>query len=77
MEEFKTKGVQSTEQDNRKLRPHVTVQNKAGEEEAKRTLEEVKREWKEGGESSVAEGVTLWRYEVGGEWTHLEDFEFA
>lgn len=66
--------VQLTDQDRRKLNPHVTVQNKVGEEEAKETLEIVKREFEE--QAGRAEALTLWRYEVGGEWTHLEDFSF-
>ncbi|KAF7898937.1 uncharacterized protein EAF01_008150 [Botrytis porri] len=80
--EFREKGVQLTEQDDRKVRPHVTVQNKVEEGEAKRTLEEMKREWMmngdgNGGIGGMAEAITLWRYEVSGEWTHLEDYEFA
>ncbi|THV52884.1 hypothetical protein BGAL_0065g00120 [Botrytis galanthina] len=82
LEEFREKGVQLTEQDDRKIRPHVTVQNKVEEEEAKRTLEEVKKEWTmhgdgNGGIGGMAEAISLWRYEVSGEWTHLEDYEFA
>ncbi|KAM0158413.1 hypothetical protein ACHAQE_004202 [Botrytis cinerea] len=80
--EFRENGVQLTEQDERKIRPHVTVQNKVGEEEAKRTLEEVRREWIMHGDGNegiggMAEAISLWRYEVGGEWTHLEDYEFS
>ncbi|KAM3077351.1 hypothetical protein ACMFMG_006701 [Clarireedia jacksonii] len=74
LEHFKKEEVQLTDQDQRKLRPHVTVQNKVGEEEARETLEIVKREFKE--QAGRAEALTLWRYEVGGEWTHLEDFPF-
>lgn len=73
--------MQLTEQDARKIRPHVTVQNKVGEEEAQRTLDEVRAEWMAHGDGSggiggTAEALSLWRYEVGGEWTHLEDFVF-
>lgn len=73
--ELRGKDIQLTEQDQRKLRPHVTVQNKVGEEEARTTLEEVRRELEE--LEGVGEALSLWRYEVGGAWTHLEDFEFV
>lgn len=63
-----------TEQDARKLSPHVTVQNKVGEEEAKKSLAVLKEEWKDG--PARAEGLVLWRYEVGGAWTFLREFEF-
>ena len=67
-------GVELTEQDQKNLHPHVTVQNKVGEEEAHRCLAEMKAGWEE--RAAHAEGLTLWRYEVGGKWTWLEDFDF-
>lgn len=66
--------MELTEQDQSRLRAHVTVQNKVGEEEAERTLEEVKKMWVE--RAARAEGIVVWRYEVGGEWTFLKEFEF-
>jgi hypothetical protein len=71
---FREEGVELTEQDQAKIKAHVTVQNKVGEEEARRTLEAVKREWNERG--ARAEGIVVWRYEVGGEWTWLKEYEF-
>ncbi|KAB8303950.1 hypothetical protein EYC80_005308 [Monilinia laxa] len=60
--ELRGKDVQLTEQDQRRLRPHVTVQNKVGEEEARRTLEEVRRKW--GELEGVGEALSLWRSDV-------------
>jgi hypothetical protein len=71
---FKDEGVELTEQDRSKLMAHVTVQNKVGEQEAGRTLEEVRKMWMDRG--ARAEGFVIWRYEVGGEWTWLREFEF-
>ncbi|KAF8861401.1 hypothetical protein BDZ45DRAFT_740466 [Acephala macrosclerotiorum] len=68
-------GIQLTDQDMGRLRPHVTVQNKVGEEEARKTMEILKGEWEE--RAGKAERFSLWRYEVGGEWTWLRDFDFA
>ena len=75
MSDFGEAGLDLTEQDLRKIRPHVTVQNKVGEEEAKKTLEELKSTFKE--MAGTAEGFVLWRYEDGGEWTHLTEFPFS
>ena len=69
---FRDQNVELTEQDKRKIKPHVTVQNKVGEKEAKATLDELKEEFRE--QVGMAEALSLWRYEEGGEWTHLEDF---
>lgn len=72
---WKAEKIDLTHQDdNAKLRAHVTVQNKVGEEEAKKTLEELKAQWE--AKTATAEGVGLWRYERSGKWTHLEDFLF-
>ncbi|KAK2623960.1 hypothetical protein QTJ16_006594 [Diplocarpon rosae] len=73
--ELERDGVQLTEQDGRVGRAHVTVQNKVSEEEAKRTLVALKQEWEE--RAGRAEGMSLWRYEVGGTWTHLQEFTFT
>ncbi|KAG0648176.1 hypothetical protein D0Z07_5845 [Hyphodiscus hymeniophilus] len=75
MEEFAKERVVLTEQDQRKIRPHVTVQNKVGQDEAKRTLEELRESFED--RPGTAEGFTVWRYEEGGEWTHLKDFPFS
>lgn len=48
-----------TEQDERSLRAHVTVQNKVSLNEAEHTLKEVKGEFQEQG--AKAEGLTVWR----------------
>ncbi|CAL3973260.1 unnamed protein product [Diplocarpon coronariae] len=73
--ELERDGVQLTEQDMRLGRAHVTVQNKVGQEVAKRTLAALKQEWEEC--AGRAEGLGLWRYEVGGTWTHLQEFAFT
>jgi 2'-5' RNA ligase len=75
LNELKGEGVEMTEQDQRKLRPHVTVQNKVGEEEAMRTLEELRGSWED--TAGKAEALVMWRYEQGGSWTHLQDFPFS
>jgi len=63
-----------TEQDERRIKPHVTVQNKVAEEEAKMCFDELKAFEDRAGKG---EALSLWRYEVGGEWTHLKDFPFS
>jgi 2'-5' RNA ligase len=68
-------GVQLTNQDRQKLRPHVTVQNKVSPEEAQKTLMKIKEEFKES--AGKAEAFSLWRYEEGGQWTHLQEFAFS
>ncbi|KAE9986686.1 hypothetical protein EG328_005013 [Venturia inaequalis] len=74
LKRFRDEGVELTVQDQSRLRAHVTVQNKVGEEEAGRTLEEVKNMWVE--RAARAEGIVVWRYETSGEWTFLKEFEF-
>lgn len=66
--------VQLTEQDQVRLRAHVTVQNKVSEEEARRTLEALKNEFEE--KPGTGEALSLWRYEKNGAWTLLKDFDF-
>jgi 2'-5' RNA ligase len=68
-------GIGLTEQDQRKIGPHVTVQNKVGEEEARTALEELKGTFEE--RAGKAEEYVLWRYGENGEWTHLRDFPFT
>lgn len=67
-------GLFLTRQDRRRLRPHVTLQNKVGTELAQRTLRAVEEEFE--GREGRAEGVRLWRYEVGGKWSFLDDWAF-
>ena len=64
-----------TEQDQKRIRPHVTVQNKVKEEEARRTLEELTDMFDD--RAGMAEGLMLWSYENSGEWTHLKEFTFS
>ena len=64
-----------TEQDQRGIRPHVTVQSKVGPEEALKTLKELRATFED--RSGMAEGFAMWRYEDGGEWTHLKEFPFS
>lgn len=74
MRRLKEGGGELTEQDQRPLRPHVTVQNKVGEKEARRTMEVLSGEWEE--KAGKAVGLVMWRYEVGGRWTFLREWEF-
>ncbi|RDW71996.1 hypothetical protein BP5796_08030 [Coleophoma crateriformis] len=75
LDAWKTEKIELTSQDdNAKKRAHVTVQNKVGEEVARKTLGEMKAQWEP--KMATAEGLRLWRYEQGGEWTLLEDFLF-
>ncbi len=74
MGELEREGVQLTDQDRAGLRPHVTVQNKVSEEEAKKTLAELEG-FKE--RAGKGEALALWRYEVSGRWTFLREFVFG
>ncbi|ODQ50993.1 hypothetical protein SAICODRAFT_21032 [Saitoella complicata NRRL Y-17804] len=54
-----------TQQDRQPIRPHITIQNKVGPEEARRCFEEVRGGWRDiGGEG---QGLDLWEY-MGGPW---------
>ncbi|RDW66210.1 hypothetical protein BP6252_09845 [Coleophoma cylindrospora] len=64
----------TSQDDNVKKHAHVTVQNKVGEEVARKTLGELTAQWEP--KMATAEGLRLWRYEQGGEWTFLEEFRF-
>ncbi len=72
--EWEGEGVQLTDQDRAGLRPHVTVQNKVSEEEAKKTLAELEAFEERAGKG---EALALWRYEVGGRWTFLRESVFG
>jgi len=75
LREFKAADIELTEQDRSRFNAHVTIQNKVEEKEAMNTLLAVKEEWKDTG--AKAEGLVLWRYEIGGQWTWLEEYSFG
>lgn len=60
-------------QDQAPFRPHITVQNKAEPDEARRLLETLQMEFEPF--HIFAEGLLLWRY-LGGPWVLVERFEF-
>lgn len=64
---------QLTRQDRQGLRPHVTVQNKAGPDAVRRALADVQAGFAPF--DVRAEGFVLWRYD-GGPWTHLRFIPF-
>ncbi|MDP8916448.1 MAG: 2'-5' RNA ligase family protein [Pseudomonadota bacterium] len=63
-----------TRQDQRPFQPHITVQNKVAQLEAKALLERLQAEWEpfDGG----GEGVLLWRYQRG-PWEALDEVAFG
>jgi len=63
-----------TAQDAQPFRPHVTVQNKATPEEARRTLAELTAGFTPYDVEAV--GLDLWRYD-GGPWTSLRRHPFG
>lgn len=63
-----------TRQDQAPLRPHITVQNKVGPDEARQLLQQLQMEFEPF--SIRAEGLLLWRY-LGGPWARVERFEFG
>ncbi|KAI5477511.1 hypothetical protein MNV49_006296 [Pseudohyphozyma bogoriensis] len=70
-----SQGVELTNQDRMNFtRPHVTIQNKVTEEEAKDTFEVVNKDWK--GWRGKALGFGLFEYQKSGKWLHQEDFPF-
>lgn len=64
-----------TAQDRAKFRAHVTVQNKVGTSEARRTLHALEMAWNPN-YVGKATGLTLSRY-AGGPWEHTVDFPFT
>ena len=56
------------------IRPHVTIQNKVGGDQAKRTLAEVRAAWP-AHTAGTARGLALWEY-LGGPWRALTSFRF-
>ena len=63
-----------TAQDRATFRPHVTVQNKADPEDAKRLLERLQLEFEPF--QVWAEGLHVWRY-LGGPWTPTARLDFS
>ncbi|AMM51910.1 hypothetical protein TH61_12980 [Rufibacter sp. DG15C] len=62
-----------TAQDQQKLRPHITVQNKVTPEAANALLQTLSSDFQPF--VTVATGLTLWRY-MNGPWELLERFDF-
>lgn len=60
-------------QDQARLRPHVTVQNKVSAATAAATLQQLSRDYVPW--LAQVRGVTLWRY-LGGPWQHIRDIGF-
>lgn len=63
-----------TAQDAKPWRPHVTVQNKVGPDEARRTLASVRAD--HAPYDTVVEALALWRYRHG-PWEAAGEFRFA
>ena len=63
-----------TAQDRQRFRAHVTVQNKADVDTARRTVAQLRAAFHPF--EAVATGLQLWRYD-GGPWTALATFGFA
>jgi len=67
-------GALLTPQDRQPFRPHITVQNKADPDEARRLKQRLETEFQSF--DVVGEGLLLWRY-LGGPWEPLGDFPFG
>ena len=67
-------GAFLTPQDRQPFRPHITVQNKADPDEARRLKQRLEAEFQPF--DVVGEGLLLWRY-LGGPWEPLGDFPFG
>jgi 2'-5' RNA ligase len=63
-----------TDQDARRWRPHVTIQNKVEPDEARRTLASVQAEHVP--YDTLVEALALWRYR-GGPWEAAGEFAFG
>jgi 2'-5' RNA ligase len=63
-----------TPQDRQPFRPHVTVQNKAAPDQARRLQQRLEAGFHPF--EVIGEGLLLWRY-LGGPWEPLGDFPFA
>jgi 2'-5' RNA ligase len=62
-----------TDQDKKKFRPHVTIQNKVEPEEAQLLFEGTKANWEM--KRGKAVGLQLWHYR-GGSWQIANEFDF-
>ena len=60
-------------QDRAPFRPHITIQNKADPDEARRLLEQLEREFEPF--DILAEGLLVWRYR-GGPWEAVARLPF-
>ena len=63
-----------TAQDRARFRPHITIQNKADPEDARRLLERLQLEFE--AFDIQAEGLGLWRY-LGGPWQPVATLPFS
>jgi 2'-5' RNA ligase len=73
--EFQTTWLpELTPQDQQRLRPHVTVQNKVAPEVARRLLEQLSADFTPF--EATGTGLQLWAYR-GGPWEALRQFPFA
>lgn len=62
-----------SQQDRQKFNPHVTVQNKAAEDEARRVFEQFQGTWQPRGGTATA--LQLWHYKDG-PWQLANEFDF-
>ncbi|MCC3154664.1 2'-5' RNA ligase family protein [Hymenobacter sp. BT770] len=69
-----TFGPQLTPQDQQKLQPHVTIQNKVDPAAARQLLTDLQTDFAPF--SAVGTGLELWAYR-GGPWEALQQFPFA
>ncbi len=63
-----------TAQDKQKFKPHITIQNKAVPDEARRLFETLQANWKP--RTGNAVGLQLWHY-LGGPWDLANEFSFG
>lgn len=63
-----------TAQDRQKFQPHITVENKAAPDKARRLYEKLSADWRE--KTGAAKGTALWHY-LGGIWKLEEEFLFT
>jgi hypothetical protein len=73
MGELEKEEVQLTEQDQRKIRPHVIVQKRVREKETRAALEDLSSFEERPGKTRV---FAQWKYEESLKWTSLQEFLF-
>lgn len=61
-------------QDRQGFRPHITIQNKATSEQARRLYAALTTSWEPFG--AAGEGLLLWRY-LGGPWALVDEYRFV